>query len=217
MGGRKDGAGILLATRLGGSGSRDGKLNRGHLHPLTTLLLWREACIAFAFLPNRKAEIALSETTQNLTSHENAPARRITSMDWAMLAVRIIVGIIFMAHGAQKLFGAFGGAGLATTVEKMGPIGYLVTVGEFFGGLGLIVGFLSRFSAASIIVIMIGAIQMVHGKNGFFLSNGGFEYNLALIGLLLPIFMAGPGKLAIGRFLPLPRSRDRSRPILFLE
>ena len=138
-------------------------------------------------------------------------------MDWAMLAVRVIVGVIFMAHGAQKLFGAFGGAGLATTVEKMGPIGYLVSVGEFFGGLGLIVGFLTRFSAASIIVIMIGAIQMVHGKNGFFLSNGGFEYNLALIGLLLPIFMAGPGKLAIGRFLPLPRSRDRSRHILFLE
>jgi putative oxidoreductase len=89
----------------------------------------------------------------------------------------------------------------------MGPIGYLVTVGEFFGGLGLIVGFLCRFSAASLIAIITGAIAMVHGKNGFFLSptgQNGFEYNLALIGLLLPVLIAGPGRFAAGRFLPLP-------------
>jgi hypothetical protein len=58
----------------------------------------------------------------------------------ALLIVRVIVGIIFVAHGAQKLFGAFGGPGLAAVVEMMGPLGYPVTIGEFFGGLGLIVG-----------------------------------------------------------------------------
>jgi len=133
------------------------------------------------------------------------------AVDLALLVARAIVGIIFAAHGAQKLFGAFGGPGLAGIVESMGPLNYPVTIGEFFGGLGLVVGFLCRFSAASLIVIMIGAIAMVHGKNGFFLGHGpesklmesGFEYNLALIGLLAPILIAGPGRLSVGRYLPL--------------
>jgi putative oxidoreductase len=135
----------------------------------------------------------------------------------ALLVVRIIVGAIFVAHGAQKLLGVFGGPGLAQVVEKMGPVGYLVTIGEFFGGLGLVVGFLCRFSAAALIVIMFGAIGMVHGKNGFFLSTNGFEYVLALIGLLAPILIAGPGRLAIGRFLPLPKAPQSERPIALLE
>jgi putative oxidoreductase len=104
-----------------------------------------------------------------------------TSVDWALFAVRLVVGIIFMAHGAQKLFGAFGGSGLGPLVHMMGSVGYLVAIGEFFGGLGILVGFLSRFSGASLIVIMLGAIALVHGKNGFFLGQkAGFEYNLAL-------------------------------------
>jgi putative oxidoreductase len=107
-------------------------------------------------------------------------------------------------------------ATVAPPPDGMGPIGYLVTIGEFFGGLGLLFGFLTRFSAASLIVIMIGAIAMVHGKNGFFLSKGGFEYNLALIGLLLPILIAGPGRFSIGRFL-LPKSSHTGRPVIALE
>lgn len=139
------------------------------------------------------------------------------AVDVALLVARLAVGIIFAAHGSQKIFGAFGGPGLSGIVGMLGPIGYLVAIGEFFGGLGLIVGFLSRFSAASIIVIMIGAIAMVHGKNGFFLDKHGFEYNQALIGLLAPILIAGPGKFAIGRFLPLPKSKTTGRPVIFLE
>jgi putative oxidoreductase len=139
------------------------------------------------------------------------------AVDLGLLVVRVVVGIIFAAHGAQKLFGAFGGPGLDGVVKMMGPIGYPVTIGEFFGGLGLVVGFLTRFSAASLIVIMIGAVVQVHGKNGFFLSDGGFEYNLALIGLLAPTLLAGPGKFAVGRFLLLPRSARTGRPIVVLE
>jgi putative oxidoreductase len=138
-------------------------------------------------------------------------------VDVALLVVRVVAGVIMAAHGAQKLFGAFDGPGLDATVEKRGPIGYPVTIGEFFGGLGLIVGFLSRFSAASNIVIMIGAIALVHGKNGFFLSTGGFEYNLALIGLLAPTLIAGPGRYAVGRWLPLPKNAATGRPIPILE
>ena len=99
------------------------------------------------------------------------------------------------------MFGVFGGYGMSKTVEAMGMIGYPVMIGEFFGGIGLVFGFLTRFSAASLIVVMLGAIATVHYKNGLFLP-GGFEFNLALIGLLLPILIAGPGKYAVGLKLP---------------
>jgi putative oxidoreductase len=153
-------------------------------------------------------------------NNEHSTTTDRPAVDVSLLLLRIIVGVIFAAHGAQKLFGVWGGRGLAATVapppDGMGPLGYLVTIGEFFGGLGLIVGFLTRFSAASLIVIMIGAIAMVHGKNGFFQQAGGFEYNLALIGLLLPIFICGPGKLSIGRWF-MPKSAKTGRPVVVLE
>jgi putative oxidoreductase len=149
---------------------------------------------------------------------EPSPARDRPEVDLSLLAVRLVGGVIMTAHGAQKMFGAFGGVGLEKMVEQMGPVlGYLVSIGEFFGGLGLIVGFLSRFSAAANIVIMLGAIAMVHGKNGFFLSDQGFEYNLALIGLFLPTLLAGPGRYAVGRFLPLPKSARTGRPVAVVE
>jgi putative oxidoreductase len=134
-----------------------------------------------------------------------------SAIDVALLIARVVVGIVFMMHGAQKLFGAFGGPGLSGVVQAMGPLGYLVTIGEFFGGLGLIVGFLSRFSAASLIVIMLGAVAMVHGKVGFFMNwagnqgGEGFEYHLLAIAILLVIVIAGPGGLAVARVLPLPK------------
>jgi putative oxidoreductase len=150
-------------------------------------------------------------------NHDRPPSLDRPAVDFSLFILRVIVGVIFMAHGAQKLFGAFGGAGLEATVKDMGTLGYFVAVGEFFGGLGLIVGFLTRFSAAALIVIMIGAIATVHGQFGFFAQNKGFEYNLALIGLLAPILIAGPGQFSIGRFLPMPKSSRGDRPIVVLE
>ena len=133
-----------------------------------------------------------------------------TAVDVSLLAIRLAVGIIFMAHGTQKLFGLFGGHGLGEFVKQMGvPLGYLVPIGEFFGGLGLIVGILTRFSAASLIVIMLGAIATVHAKNGFFLENKGFEYNVALLGLLFPILLAGPGSLYARPASSFPRPSGR--------
>jgi putative oxidoreductase len=146
-----------------------------------------------------------------------------SAVDWALLVVRVIVGVVFMVHGAQKLFGAFGGPGLSAVVQMMGPLGYLVTIGEFFGGLGLILGFLSRFSAASIIIIMLGAIAVVHAQFGFFMNwagkqpGEGFEYHLLAIAALLPIAIAGPGRFVIGRFLPLPKDPSNERLITILE
>jgi putative oxidoreductase len=146
-----------------------------------------------------------------------------SAVDWALLVARIVVGAIFVAHGAQKLFGAFGGPGLSAVVQMLGPLGYLVTIGEFFGGLGLIFGFLSRFSAASIILIMLGAIGMVHSQFGFFMNwtgkqaGEGFEYHLLAIGTLLPILIAGPGRFAVGRYLPLPKVAGKERVATALE
>jgi putative oxidoreductase len=146
-----------------------------------------------------------------------------SAVDWALLVARVVVGVVFVAHGAQKLLGAFGGPGLSAIVQMMGPLGYLVTIGEFFGGLGLIFGFLSRFSAASIILIMLGAIGMVHSQFGFFMNwtgkqaGEGFEYHLLVIGTLLPILIAGPGRFAIGRYLPLPKIARTDRVVTVLE
>jgi putative oxidoreductase len=136
----------------------------------------------------------------------------LLAVDWALFSTRLVVGSIFAVHGAQKMFGAFGGPGLSGLVQQMGPIGYLVAVGEFFGGLGLIVGLLSRFSALANIVIMLGAIAMVHGKNGFF-APAGWEYCLALIGLLLPILIAGPGRFAVSELVSLKKSKSVSRTV----
>jgi putative oxidoreductase len=138
-------------------------------------------------------------------------ARNNTAVDWSLLILRVVLGVVFMAHGAQKLFGAFGGPGLAGVVQMMGPIGYLVTIGEFFGGLGLAAGILPRFSAGSIVVIMLGAIGMVHGKVGFFMNwagqqgGEGYEYHLIAIAALLPIVIAGAGRFAVERLLTWPK------------
>lgn len=148
------------------------------------------------------------ETLEPITPlNRDTPASDRPAIIWALFLLRVIVGIIFMAHGAQKMFGLFDSPGLEKMMQgPNGPIlGFLVSFGEFFGGLGLLVGFLSRFSAAALIVIMLGAIVQVHGPNGFFLSNKGFEYNLALIGMLLPILIAGPGPLTALRLIGMRR------------
>ena len=127
--------------------------------------------------------------------------------DLAAFMIRFGLAAVFMFHGAQKLFGWFGGKGLGPMIEHQGPIlGVLISVGEFFGGLGLLLGVLTRFSGASQALIMAGAVYLVHGKNGFALSDGGFEYNLVLGLMALSIAIGGPGRWVI---LPLP---DRLRP-----
>lgn len=137
----------------------------------------------------------------NIATVENN-VRRCHVIDVALLICRFILGAIFIAHGSQKLFGAFGGPGLEKWVEMVGTIGYLVAIGEFFGSIGLIVGLFSRLSALGIVVIMSGALITVHVKNGFFVTDNGFEYVMALIGLALTILLAGPGRLALVRLLP---------------
>lgn len=124
-------------------------------------------------------------------------------VDLGLLSVRLGLAGVFIFHGGQKLFGLFGGQGMAQLVQGFGPVlGYLIAVGEFFGGLGLLVGFLSRFSAASLVVIMAGAIALVHGKNGFSAQANGYEHNFTLLMMALAILLAGPGRIAVTQLLP---------------
>lgn len=130
-----------------------------------------------------------------------------TRLDLSLLALRLGSGSVFFFHGAGKLLGWFGGPGLAAMTAAppngMGPVlGSLVSVGECLGGLAVLVGLLSRFSSFWHIVIMLGAIGMVHGAKGFSLQGGGFEYNMALIAMALPVLLVGPGRLALAHFLP---------------
>ncbi|TRY33118.1 DoxX family protein [Aliiglaciecola sp. M165] len=121
------------------------------------------------------------------------------------LALRVPVGVIFMAHGAQKLFGSFGGYGLEGTGQWMASIGlepgYLMALlagsAEFFGGLFILLGLLTRPSAIALAITMIVAIFAVHFQNGFFMSNGGYEFGLALLAASVSLALSGAGKAAI--------------------
>ncbi len=127
-----------------------------------------------------------------------------TQANWAPLALRLPVGIIFMAHGAQKLFGWFGGYGLEGTGQWMASIGlepgYLMALlagsGEFFGGLAILVGLLTRPAALVAAVTMIVAILTVHIGNGLFMSNNGYEFGLALLAASLSLMISGGGNLS---------------------
>ena len=159
----------------------------------------------------------MSNLTLTPTSTQSKPTSS-TPSDWGLFLLRLALGIVFMAHGSQKLFGAFGGPGLAGVVKMMGSLGYLVSIGEFFGGLGIVVGFLTRFSAGSLIVIMLGAIAMVHIHNGFFMNwmgsqkGEGIEYHLLVIGMCLAILIGGPGHFVLSRLLPVPKHPVTGQP-----
>ncbi|HEX9741998.1 MAG TPA: DoxX family protein [Nitrospiraceae bacterium] len=133
-----------------------------------------------------------------------------TDDSWAGLILRLTLGLVMLPHGAQKLLGLFGGFGFDGTLgfftEKMGIpwlIAFLIIMGESFGSLGLIVGFLTRFSAASIGVIMLGAITLVHWPNGFFMNwfgkqaGEGYEYHLLVLGIAIALTIIGAGRWSV--------------------
>jgi putative oxidoreductase len=128
-----------------------------------------------------------------------------TDNSWAPLTLRIPAGIVFAAHGAQKLFGAFGGYGLAGTGQWMDSIGLhpgvlmalLAGGAEFFGGLALFFGLLVRPAAAALAFAMAVAILSVHVGKGLFMSNNGYEYALALLAVSVSLLVSGAGRLSL--------------------
>jgi len=125
------------------------------------------------------------------------------------LPLRIGAGLIFTAHGAQKLFGWFGGYGLEGTAGWMDSIGLspglpmatLAGSPEFFGGLLLIIGFLVRPAAFVLAATMIVAIAEVHIGNGLFMANNGYEFALALLAVSVALLFRGAGSLSVDRVL----------------
>lgn len=128
-----------------------------------------------------------------------------THAGYGLTVLRVLVGIIFAAHGSQKLFGWFGGGGLAGTAQWMESIGLapgtlmaLFSGGtEFFGGLALIIGLLARPAALGLTFTLVVAIFTVHISNGLFMANNGYEFALALLGGTLAVLIEGAGKLSL--------------------
>jgi len=133
-----------------------------------------------------------------------------TDRDASSLVLRVILGVVFFPHGAQKVLGWFGGHGLADTLDfftqNMGmplAVAALVIAAEFLGALGLIVGLLTRLAAFGIFCVMTGAIFLVHLKNGFFMNWGGnqagegFEFHLLAIAIALALMLKGGGRWSL--------------------
>jgi len=133
----------------------------------------------------------------------------LSNAGYEVTLFRIMIGIIFAAHGAQKLFGLFGGYGIEGTAGFMESIGltpgylmaFLAGAGEFFGGLFLIAGFLTRFAALTTAIISIVAMITVHINNGFFMSNNGFEFILLLLVSSISLIISGSGKFGIDKII----------------
>jgi len=160
----------------------------------------------------------LDETEKSVS---NRLIERLTSTDagWGALALRVPIGIIFVAHGAQKLFGWFGGYGLEGTGQWMGSVGlnpgYLMALlagaAEFFGGLALIVGLLVRPAAAALAFAMLVAVFAVHLDKGLFMSDNGYEFALALLAASVSLVASGAGRWSLDA---LVTARPAARPSL---
>jgi putative oxidoreductase len=126
--------------------------------------------------------------------------------------LRLVLGVVFFAHGAQKMLGWFGGPGFSGTMGMFtgylhipAPFAFLAMTAEFFGGLGLIFGFLTRIAAFGIAVNMLVAVAMVHSNFGFFMNwsgtqkGEGFEYHLLVLAITAFLMIRGAGAFSLDR------------------
>jgi putative oxidoreductase len=142
-----------------------------------------------------------------------------TANNSVVAIVRLVLGIVFFAHGAQKVLGWFGGYGFSASMgfftrgmHLPAPIAILPILAEFLGGIGLIIGFLGRVAAFGIFCDMLVAVLLVHRHFGFFMNwfgnqkGEGFEYHLLALAMALAIMVRGSGAFSVDRLLSQPRS-----------
>ena len=137
----------------------------------------------------------------------------------ATIILRLVLGVVFFAHGAQKMLGWFGGYGLSGTMGFFtgtmhipAPIAFLAIAAEFFGGLGVLLGLLTRIAAFGIAANMVVAIVMVHSPFGFFMNwdgtqkGEGFEYHLLVLAITAFLMIRGAGAFSVDRGIATARS-----------
>jgi putative oxidoreductase len=130
-------------------------------------------------------------------------------MNIGLLIIRVVIGLLFVGHGAQKLFGWFGGHGLKGTggwFESIGmkpgvTMALLAGLAELIGGALFALGLLTPLAAIMIAGAMVVAIVKVHGSNGIWATSNGYEYHLTLIVVVIGLALIGPGQYAIDAFL----------------
>lgn len=135
-----------------------------------------------------------------------------TRESWGMAFLRVILGVVFFAHGAQKVLGIFGGPGLSGAIAALhGQLGLPLLLAltvialEFLGGIALIAGFLTRLIALGLGIEMIVAVALIHHNYGFFMNwwgtqkGEGFEYHLLVIGMCLALLFEGAGAISLDR------------------
>lgn len=142
-----------------------------------------------------------------------------TDHSYTIAILRLTLGTVFLAHGAQKMLGWFGGHGFSGTMGFLtgslhipAPLAFLAIAAEFFGGLGLVLGLLTRVAAAGIAVNMLVAILVVHRSQGFFMNwsgaqkGEGFEFHLLVLAIALAVMILGGGAVSVdGALSPAPR------------
>ncbi len=142
-----------------------------------------------------------------------------TDDSWSGLILRVTLGVVMFPHGAQKVFGWFGGNGfsgtmgfLTTQLNIPSVLAFLVIMAESVGAVMLIVGFVGRFAAFGVACVMLGAIALVHLPNGFFMNwsgkqaGEGFEYHLLALAISAAVMIAGSGKWSVDRAITQNRA-----------
>jgi putative oxidoreductase len=136
-----------------------------------------------------------------------------TSNDVSLTTLRVVLGVVFFAHGAQRMLGWFGGDGFQGTMGTLtqtgmpAPVAVLIICAQFFGGLGLVAGLLTRIASLGVAGLMIGAIFMVHLPNGFFMNwmgtqkGEGIEYHLLALAMAAALLLRGAGAFSLDRAL----------------
>ncbi len=128
-----------------------------------------------------------------------------TQINIALLIIRIASALAFLYHGSAVLFGAFGGPGphgFAAFMHAPDVVGYLVGLAQFAGGLAILTGILIRVGAVCVIIVMLGAIFLVHLPHGFDIGAGGAEYALTQLLLAAALLITGAGAYSLAGMLP---------------